>query len=167
MQARLVFLRIASMFKVAYISNFNQRWSNILNRSRLDTVQSQAPQWARPLTTSRGVDKLVEHVSDAISLGAHLLCGGKRLDHIGAANFFEPTVIENMNHFMLTSREEFFGPLLGLFKFETEDEAVHMANDTTMGLAAYFFTNDTSRTWGLLEALKAGMIAMNTGEQLQ
>lgn len=65
---------------------------------------------------------------------------------------------------MLTSQEEIFGPLLGLHRFETEEEAVRMANDTSMGLAAYFFTKDTSRTWRLLESLEAGMVGMNTGK---
>jgi acyl-CoA reductase-like NAD-dependent aldehyde dehydrogenase len=64
---------------------------------------------------------------------------------------------------MLTTQEEIFGPILGLYKFDTEDEVVKKANDTSMGLASYFFTKDVSRTWRLLESLEAGMIGMNTG----
>ena len=65
---------------------------------------------------------------------------------------------------MLSTREEIFGPLLGLYKFQTEEEAVRMANDTSMGLASYFFTKSVDRTWRLLENLEAGMIGMNTGK---
>jgi acyl-CoA reductase-like NAD-dependent aldehyde dehydrogenase len=68
---------------------------------------------------------------------------------------------------MLTTNEEVFGPLLGLYKFETEEEVVKLANDTSMGLASYFFTRDVSRTWRLLESLEAGMIGMNTGKLTQ
>ncbi|KXJ84719.1 aldehyde dehydrogenase domain-containing protein [Microdochium bolleyi] len=64
---------------------------------------------------------------------------------------------------MLSCREEIFGPLLGIYRFETEQEAVDKANATSMGLASYFFTRDVSRTWRLLESLEAGMIGMNTG----
>jgi acyl-CoA reductase-like NAD-dependent aldehyde dehydrogenase len=64
---------------------------------------------------------------------------------------------------MLTTKEEIFGPLLGLYRFDTEEEVVEAANNTSMGLASYFFTKDTDRTWRLLESLEAGMIGMNTG----
>ncbi|KAJ5676608.1 uncharacterized protein N7477_002241 [Penicillium maclennaniae] len=97
-----------------------------------------------PLTTSSGIEKLERHVEDA-------------------GYFFEPTIISGMTSEMLTTREEIFGPLLGLYKFEIEEEAVKMANDTSMGLASYFFTKNVDRTWRLLEDLEAGMIGMNTG----
>lgn len=115
------------------------------------------------LTTRRAIAKMREHVSDARSKGGRILCGGQQIDG-SAGNFFQPTIISDMQSSMLTSREEVFGPILGLYRFETEDEAVMMANDTSMGLASYFFTNDSSRTWRLLERLEAGMIGMNTGE---
>ncbi|KAK1148910.1 hypothetical protein N8T08_007582 [Aspergillus melleus] len=114
------------------------------------------------LTTTRGLEKMERHINDAISKGGEVVCGGKRLtDYSG--NFFAPTIISGMNSTMLTSQEEIFGPLLGLYRFETEEEAVRLANETSMGLAAYFFTKDTSRTWRLLESLEAGMVGMNTG----
>ncbi|VUC36593.1 unnamed protein product [Clonostachys rosea] len=116
-----------------------------------------------PLTTGRGIKKLESHVSDAISKGGKLLCGGKRPGHLAAGNFFEPTIISDMSADMLTTKEEIFGPLLGLYKFETEDEVVKASNDTSMGLPSYFFTRDTSRTRRMLENLEAGMIGMNTG----
>lgn len=115
------------------------------------------------LTTPRGLDKLQSHVADAVSKGGKVLCGGRRPDGLNGY-FFEPTIISGMTSAMLTTKEEIFGPLLGLYKFETEEEAVRAANDTSMGLASYFFTRDVDRTWRLLESLEAGMIGMNTGE---
>lgn len=121
-----------------------------------------------PLTTGRGVEKIERQVQDAVSKGGKILCGGKRPDNLSQeyqkGYFFEPTIITNMSSDMLTTNEESFGPLLGLYKFETEDEVVKLANDTSMGLASYFFTQDVSRTWRLLENLEAGMIGMNTGK---
>ncbi|KAE8361242.1 Aldehyde/histidinol dehydrogenase [Aspergillus caelatus] len=114
------------------------------------------------LTTTRGLDKMKRHIADAISKGGKVAYGGKRLTNL-SGNFFAPTIISGMTPSMLTSQEEIFGPLLGLYHFETEEEAVRLANDTSMGLAAYFFTKDTSRTWRLLESLEAGMVGMNTG----
>lgn len=116
-----------------------------------------------PLTTARGVEKVEAHISDALSKGAKILCGGKRLTG-RPGYFFEPTIVSEMTASMLSTREEIFGPLLGLYRFDTEEEVVKMANDTSMGLASYFFTRDVQRTWRLLENLEAGMIGMNTGE---
>ncbi|GMG22448.1 unnamed protein product [Aspergillus oryzae] len=116
-----------------------------------------------PLTTERGVEKLKKLVSDAISKGGKVLCGGKQPNG-PQGYFFEPTIISGMTSEMLASQEEIFGPLLGLHRFETEEEAVKMANDTSMGLASYFFTKDIDRTWRLLESLEAGMIGMNTAQ---
>lgn len=116
-----------------------------------------------PLTTSRQVEKVEKHVEDAVSKGGKVLCGGKKPSGLDTGFFFEPTIISGMTSDMLTTSEEIFGPLLGLYRFETEEEAVRLANDTSMGLASYFFTKDVSRTWRLLESLEAGMIGMNTG----
>lgn len=115
-----------------------------------------------PLTNSQGIHKIENHVSDAISKGGKVLCGGKRASLQGY--FFEPTIISNMSADMLTTNEEVFGPLLGLYKFQTEAEVVKMANNTSMGLASYVFTEDVSRTWRMLEKLEAGMIGLNTGK---
>lgn len=116
-----------------------------------------------PLTTSRGIDKIERHVEDVKMKGGRILCGGKRAEKLQGF-FFEPTIVADMTADMLTTQEEIFGPLLGLYKFETEDEVVQAANNTSMGLASYFFTRDVSRTWRLLESLEAGMIGMNTGK---
>jgi succinate-semialdehyde dehydrogenase / glutarate-semialdehyde dehydrogenase len=115
-----------------------------------------------PLASSCGVEKLQRHVSDAICKGGRVLCGGKQPKHLNGY-FFEPTIIADMSSSMLASQEEIFGPLLGLYRFDTEKEVVKMANDTSMGLASYFFTKDIDRTWRLFESLEAGMIGMNTG----
>lgn len=117
-----------------------------------------------PLTTSSGVEKIERHVADAVQKGANVLCGGRRPANLHGGYFFEPTIISGMTSDMLTTNEEIFGPLLGLYKFNTEEEVVKMANDTSMGLASYFFTKDVDRTWRMLESLEAGMIGMNTGK---
>ncbi|OJJ07630.1 hypothetical protein ASPVEDRAFT_65919 [Aspergillus versicolor CBS 583.65] len=114
------------------------------------------------LTTQRGIEKLERHVADAVKKGGEVVLGGNKIEQLGG-NFFQPTIISGMSADMLTTKEEIFGPLLGLYRFDTEEEAVRMANDTSMGLASYFFTRDVSRTWRLLESLEAGMIGMNTG----
>lgn len=114
------------------------------------------------LTTDRQVDKVEAHVEDALEKGGKLLCGGKKPNIKG--NFFEPTIVADMQDDMLSSREEIFGPLLGIYRFETEDEVVHRANNTNMGLAAYFFTANVDRNWRMLENLECGMVGMNTGK---
>ncbi|SLM40723.1 succinate-semialdehyde dehydrogenase [Lasallia pustulata] len=115
-----------------------------------------------PVTTPRSIAKAKNQVEDARKHGAKILTGGKMLDGLNGY-FFEPTIITGMKPNMLISREESFAPICALYEFQTEEEAVKMANDTSMGLASYFFTKDADRTWRLLENLEAGMIGMNTG----
>ena len=115
-----------------------------------------------PLIDGRGVDKSEAHVKDALEKGATLLLGGKRRDDLGS-NFFEPTVLGDATSEMAIFREETFGPVAPLFKFETEEEAVTMANDTPYGLAAYFYTKDLGRAWRISEALEYGMVGVNEG----
>lgn len=115
------------------------------------------------LTTPRGLDKMDKHIADAVSKGGRIMCGGKRVQGL-PGYFFEPTIISDMTSDMLTTQEEIFGPLLGMYRFETEEEVVRKANDTSMGLASYVFTDDVSRSWRMLENLEAGMIGMNTGK---
>lgn len=115
-----------------------------------------------PLTTDRSLVKAQEHVDDAVKLGGQILTGGSKLDGT-TGYFFKPTIIGNAQSSMLITRDETFGPVLALYKFETEDEVVEAANNTSMGLASYFFTKNVDRTWRLLENLEAGMIGMNTG----
>jgi succinate-semialdehyde dehydrogenase/glutarate-semialdehyde dehydrogenase len=112
-----------------------------------------------PLINAAAVDKVERHLRDAVAKGAQLLTGGARRTGL----FYEPTVIANMTPHMALFREETFGPLAGLLRFETETEAIALANDTTAGLAAYLYTNDLSRSWRVSEALEYGMVGLNTG----
>lgn len=114
-----------------------------------------------PLINETAVEKVNGHVEDALSGGGTLILGGKRAS-IGGT-FYEPTIITNVTENMLVSREETFGPLAAVIKFDTEDEAIRIANDTPFGLAAYFFTSDLGRTWRVGEALEAGVVGINTG----
>lgn len=116
-----------------------------------------------PVTTPRGLDKAASQVEDARKLGANIILGGNRITDKGGY-FFEPTIITDMTKDMLISHEESFAPVAALYKFETEEEAVKLANDTSMGLASYAFTKNIDRMWRMLENLEAGMIGMNTGE---
>lgn len=119
-----------------------------------------------PVTTPQSLRKLAKQVEDSQELGGQVLVGGKQVTE-RQGYFFEPTVITGMTQDMLLTREETFGPICALYKFDTEDEVVKYANDTSMGLASYFFTKSVDRTWRLLENLEAGMIGMNTGEYRQ
>lgn len=115
-----------------------------------------------PVTTDRSLSKAQEQVDDAISHGGKLLLGGQKVENT-TGYFFQPTIIGSATSQMLITREETFAPVLALYRFSTEAEAVELANNTSMGLASYFFTKDVDRTWRLLENLEAGMIGMNTG----
>ncbi|MDP2880547.1 MAG: NAD-dependent succinate-semialdehyde dehydrogenase [Azonexus sp.] len=114
-----------------------------------------------PLINAAGLSKVEAHVADALAKGARVLCGGAR--HERGGNFFQPTVLADVTTAMQVAREETFGPVAPLFKFETEAEAIAMANDTEFGLAAYFFTRDVGRCWRVGEALEYGMVGVNTG----
>lgn len=114
-----------------------------------------------PLIDEDAVLKVEQHVADAVSKGAKVLIGGKR--HALGGTFFEPTVLSGATQNMVIAREETFGPVAPLFRFETEEEVVAMANDTEFGLAAYFYTDNVRRTWRVAEALEYGMVGHNTG----
>ena len=114
-----------------------------------------------PLIDDAALTKVESHVADAIGLGARVLCGGKR--HARGGNFFEPTVLADITPAMRVAREETFGPVAPLFRFESEAEAIAMANDTEFGLAAYFYSRSMARAWRVGEALEYGMVGINTG----
>jgi succinate-semialdehyde dehydrogenase len=115
-----------------------------------------------PVTTPRGIEKALALVEDAKSKGATVHTGGKKLEKNGGY-FFEPTVISGIKPDMDIAKEEIFAPVSTFMKFESEDEAVKAANDTSMGLASYCFTKNVDRMWRLFENLDAGMIGLNTG----
>ena len=114
-----------------------------------------------PLIDAAALAKVQEHVADAEAKGGRIVCGGRR--HALGGNFFEPTIIAEATAQMLLAREETFGPVAPLFRFNTEAEAIRMANDTEFGLAAYFYTRDLARSWRVAEALECGMVGLNTG----
>lgn len=114
-----------------------------------------------PLINEAAVRKVESLLADAVDKGARVLTGGKR--HALGGRWFEPTVLVDAGKHMAVAREEIFGPVAPLFRFETEAEAVEMANDTEFGLAAYFYSRDISRAWRVGEALEYGMVGINTG----
>lgn len=114
-----------------------------------------------PLINQAGLDKVERLLADAVEKGATVVCGGKPSDLGGT--FFEPTILTNVSTDMALAHEEIFGPVAALYKFETEDEAIEMANDTPYGLAAYFYSRDVGRVWRVSEALDYGIIGANEG----
>ena len=114
-----------------------------------------------PLIDRAAVEKVEEHIEDAVSKGGNVLLGGKR--HALGQTFFEPTVLAGVTSQMKVAKEETFGPLAPLFRFETDEEGLQMANDTEFGLASYFFSRDVGRIWRAAEALDSGMVGINTG----
>ncbi|AYG64097.1 NAD-dependent succinate-semialdehyde dehydrogenase [Rhizobium jaguaris] len=114
-----------------------------------------------PLIDVRAIAKIEAHVSDAVIKGATIRCGGNRIGPSGT--FFEPTVITEVTGTMRLAREETFGPLAPIIRFDDPDQVVHAANDTIYGLAAYFYASNLKRVWRVAEALEYGMVGINTG----
>jgi succinate-semialdehyde dehydrogenase / glutarate-semialdehyde dehydrogenase len=114
-----------------------------------------------PLIETSAVTKVQAHIADAVGKGARVLLGGSK--HELGPLFFQPTVLTGVTRDMLVAREETFGPLAPLFKFETEADVLSMANDSEFGLAAYFYSRDINRVFRVAEALESGMVAVNTG----
>jgi len=114
-----------------------------------------------PLINMAAVEKVEEHIADAKAKGARVLTGGAR--HELGGSFFQPTVMADVNPQMLVARDETFGPLAPLFRFDTEEEAIRLANDTEFGLASYFFSRDIGRIWRVSEGLEYGIVGVNTG----
>ena len=114
-----------------------------------------------PMIDEKAVEKVEEHIADAVAKGASIKMGGKR--HSLGHSFFEPTILTNVTQDMAVAKEETFGPLAPLFKFESEDEVIGYANDTEFGLASYFYSRDIGRIFRVSEALEYGMVGVNTG----
>ncbi len=114
-----------------------------------------------PLINSDAVDKVLEHLGDVTAKGGEVLTGGAAHDLGG--NFFQPTVVTGVTQDMKVAKEETFGPLAPLFKFESVDDVIAMANDTIFGLAAYFYAKDLSRVYKVAESLEYGIVGVNTG----
>jgi succinate-semialdehyde dehydrogenase/glutarate-semialdehyde dehydrogenase len=114
-----------------------------------------------PLINAAALEKVERHVHDALAGGARLLCGGRR--HELGGTFYEPTVLADVVPSMLIAQEETFGPVAACFRFRDEEQALHLANDTEYGLAAYVYTRDIGRVWRMAEGLEAGMVGINEG----
>lgn len=114
-----------------------------------------------PLIDDRAIKKVETHVSDALAKGATILTGGKRGE--GAGTFYVPTVLTGVKSDMLPMREETFGPVAPLMKFESDDEAIKLANASEFGLAGYFYSTNMKRIWRVAEALECGMVGINEG----
>jgi succinate-semialdehyde dehydrogenase/glutarate-semialdehyde dehydrogenase len=114
-----------------------------------------------PLIDAAALAKVREHIDDAVAKGARIAIGGK--PHALGGTFFEPTVLTGVTTAMACAREETFGPVAPLFRFDTEPEAIRMANDTEFGLASYVYTRDLARSWRVSEALEYGIVGLNTG----
>ena len=114
-----------------------------------------------PLIEMAAVEKVEEHIKDAMEKGAEVVIGGNR--HQLGGTFFEPTILTNVNQEMKIAREETFGPLAPLFPFKTEEEVIGMANATEFGLASYFYSRDIGRIWRVMEGLEYGIVGINEG----
>jgi succinate-semialdehyde dehydrogenase/glutarate-semialdehyde dehydrogenase len=114
-----------------------------------------------PLIDKAAVAKMEEHIADAVAKGGTVVMGGHK--HALGHTFFEPTIITGATQDMLVAREETFGPLAPVIKFDTDADAIRMANDTEFGLAAYFYAQNLKRVWRVAEAIEAGIVGINTG----
>lgn len=139
-----------------FIDAFAKAVENLRVGNGLDDGVDQGP-----LINEAAVRKTEEHVQDAVGLGAKIVVGGSR--HKLGGTFFQPTIIADASAEMKVAHEETFGPLAAVFRFDTEAEAIKLANQTEYGLAAYFFTRDNARIWRVSEALEFGIIGINTG----
>ena len=124
-----------------------------------DGLKSETDQG--PLIDAKALAKVETHVADAQSKGAQVVIGGRR--HALGGTFYEPTVLTNVSRDMILAREETFGPVAPLFKVDSDEEAIRLANDTEFGLAAYVYTRDLVRSWRVTEALEYGIVGLNTG----
>lgn len=114
-----------------------------------------------PLINEAGLEKVQEHIQDAVDNGAKILVGGQR--HEKGQTFFQPTLLKDMKDNMKIATEETFGPVAPLFRFKDEDDVIHKANDTIYGLASYFYARDVGRVWKVAEALEYGIVGINSG----
>ena len=114
-----------------------------------------------PLIDMAAVEKVEEHIRDAVAKGANVAMGGSR--HALGGTFFEPTILTDVTTDMKVTREETFGPVAPLFRFKTEEQAIAMANDTEFGLASYFYSRDIGRVWRVADGLEYGIVGINEG----
>jgi len=141
-------------------AEFTQRLTEAVRKLRVgNSLEQEVDQG--PLINEAAFRKVGDHVQDALSKGATALTGGH--PHALGGTFYEPTVLAHATRTMLIAQEETFGPVAACFRFETEAEAITLANDTPFGLAAYFYTRDLGRAWRVADALETGMVGINEG----
>jgi len=114
-----------------------------------------------PLIDMAAIEKVEDHIADALAKGARTLTGGER--HEKGGTFFQPTVLADVDTQMKIATEETFGPVAPLFRFSTEEQAIALANDTQYGLCGYFYSRDVGRIWRVAEALEYGIVGINEG----
>ncbi|CAJ0769138.1 15743_t:CDS:2, partial [Entrophospora sp. SA101] len=146
---------VQSSIYAEYASKLSEKVSKFKIGNGFDPTTTHGP-----LINKKAVEKVKRHVDDSVAKGAEILIGGTRQ----AGNFFDPTVLTGMSKDMIITSEETFGPIAALYKFENEDEVVTMANYSTHGLAAYFYSRDIGRCWRVAEALEVGMVGVNDGK---
>jgi succinate-semialdehyde dehydrogenase/glutarate-semialdehyde dehydrogenase len=160
--ARLIFRPSANRLLVqqsvagAFVEKLVAKVASLKTGAGLESATTQGP-----LINKSSVDKITEHVEDAVSKGAKLMIGGKP---VSPGFFFEPTVLANVPRNALVATEETFGPLAPIFTFEDEEDAISVANCTEFGLAGYFFSKDISRVFRVASRLQVGMVGVNTGK---
>ncbi|OQD85580.1 hypothetical protein PENSOL_c097G09152 [Penicillium solitum] len=115
-----------------------------------------------PLVNAAAVKKVESHVQDALSKGGVLHTGGKAPTHLDGF-FYEPTIISEVTPAMEVAHDETFGPLAAIFTFDSDEEALQLANSTTYGLAGYFFSENIGRVMSVARKLQCGMVGVNTG----
>ena len=139
---------------------FTQKLTEAVRKLRVgDGLKGETDQG--PLIDAKALAKVENHIADAKSKGAKVITGGKR--HALGGTFYEPTVLTDVSRDMILAREETFGPVAPLFRVDTDEQAVKLANDTEFGLAAYVYTRDLARSWRVTEALEYGIVGLNTG----
>ncbi len=139
---------------------FAARLTETVNKLRIgDGLKGETDQG--PLIDAKALAKVEKHVADAKAKGASVITGGQR--HALGGTFYQPTVLTNVTRDMILAREETFGPVAPLFRVDTDEQAVQLANDTEFGLAAYLYTRDLARSWRVTEALEYGIVGLNTG----
>ena len=116
-----------------------------------------------PMINARAVEKIERHVADALSRGARVVVGGRRIHDAGGPNYYAPTVLTNATPDMDCACEETFGPVVPVMRFTDEADVVALANGTPYGLAAYFYSQDPARIWRVADALETGIVGINEG----
>jgi len=147
-------------WRIGVYDSFLEKFATEVKKLKIGPGQEEGVTQG-PLIDMAAVEKVEEHLEDALGKGARLIAGGKR--HALGGTFFEPTILAEANQDMKVAHEETFGPLAPVIRFETEEMAVALANDTEFGLAAYFYSRDIGRIWRIAEGIEAGIIGINTG----